>query len=189
MALQRHLHLHVAAPFNIQLANDRNGDTNFNDRPAGVVRNAGQGFDYQSLDLRLSRTFPLGRGLTFEAILEGLQRAEPDELPGAQQHPGSTFCQPGAVVTTRDASQSGYILTSAVPPEGAWRRRMQRSSHGRPHPFFSSSLGLRRRRGLPAKYARAASMSRPICSVSASSDGNLRSSRRRSRKKSRTLSP
>ena len=59
-----------ALPFNIQLPNDRNGDTNFNDRPAGVGRNAGEGFDYQSLDLRLSRTFSLRGGLSFEAIID-----------------------------------------------------------------------------------------------------------------------
>ena len=59
-----------ALPFNIQLPNDRNGDTNFNDRPAGVGRNAGEGFDYQSLDLRLSRTFSLGQNFSFEAIVD-----------------------------------------------------------------------------------------------------------------------
>lgn len=59
-----------ALPFNIQLPNDRNGDTNFNDRPAGVGRNAGEGFDYQSLDLRLSRTFSLGQSFSFEAIVD-----------------------------------------------------------------------------------------------------------------------
>jgi outer membrane receptor protein involved in Fe transport len=57
-------------PFNVQLPNDRNGDTNFNDRPAGVGRNAGEGFDYKSLDLRLSRTFTLGGGLSIETILD-----------------------------------------------------------------------------------------------------------------------
>ena len=59
-----------ALPFNIQLPNDRNGDTNFNDRPEGVSRNAGEGFDYQSLDLRLSRTFPLPAGFSVEAIVD-----------------------------------------------------------------------------------------------------------------------
>jgi hypothetical protein len=59
-----------ALPFNIQLPNDRNGDTNFNDRPAGVGRNTGEGFDDQSLDLRLSRAFPLVRGVSVEAILD-----------------------------------------------------------------------------------------------------------------------
>jgi hypothetical protein len=59
-----------ALPFNIQLPNDRNGDTNFNDRPAGVGRNAGEGFDYQSLDLRLSRTFSFGQSFSFETIVD-----------------------------------------------------------------------------------------------------------------------
>jgi hypothetical protein len=59
-----------ALPFNIQLPNDRNGDTNFNDRPVGVGRNAGEGFDYQSLDLRLSRTFSLRGGFSFETIVD-----------------------------------------------------------------------------------------------------------------------
>ncbi|MFL6195484.1 MAG: TonB-dependent receptor domain-containing protein [Thermoanaerobaculia bacterium] len=59
-----------ALPYNIQLPNDRNGDTNFNDRPAGVGRNAGEGFDYQSLDLRLSRTFSLTGGVSLEALID-----------------------------------------------------------------------------------------------------------------------
>jgi Carboxypeptidase regulatory-like domain/TonB dependent receptor len=57
-------------PFNVQLPNDRNGDTNFNDRPAGVGRNAGEGFDFQSLDLRLSRTFSLTGDLSLETIVD-----------------------------------------------------------------------------------------------------------------------
>jgi outer membrane receptor protein involved in Fe transport len=59
-----------ALPFNIQLPNDRNGDTTFNDRPIGVGRNTGKGFDYRALDLRISRTFPLRHGLALETILD-----------------------------------------------------------------------------------------------------------------------
>jgi hypothetical protein len=59
-----------ALPFNIQLPNDRNGDTNFNDRPAGVGRNSGEGFDYQSLDLRISRAFSFGHSVSVEMILD-----------------------------------------------------------------------------------------------------------------------
>ncbi len=59
-----------ALPFNIQIPTDRNGDTNFNDRPAGVGRNTGEGFDYQSLDLRLSRAFPLPGGVSVEALID-----------------------------------------------------------------------------------------------------------------------
>ena len=46
-------------PFNVLTGADRNGDTNFNDRPAGLGRNTGRGFDYASLDLRLSRRLAL----------------------------------------------------------------------------------------------------------------------------------
>jgi hypothetical protein len=59
-----------ALPFNIQLPFDRNGDTNFNDRPAGVGRNTGEGFDFQSLDLRLSRAFVLTRGMSLETSVD-----------------------------------------------------------------------------------------------------------------------
>ena len=41
-------------PFNIVTGGDRNNDTNVNDRPEGVARNTGVGFDYSALDLRLS---------------------------------------------------------------------------------------------------------------------------------------
>jgi hypothetical protein len=57
-------------PFNIQLPNDRNGDTNFNDRPIGVGRNTGHGFDYRSLDLRVSRTFALTSRISIEALAD-----------------------------------------------------------------------------------------------------------------------
>src|SRR6185436_3864189 len=55
-----------ALPFNLQLPNDRNGDTNFNDRPEGVGRNAGNGFDYRSLDLRLSHAFVVTHDVSIE---------------------------------------------------------------------------------------------------------------------------
>jgi hypothetical protein len=87
-----------ALPFNVQLPNDRNGDTNFNDRPVGVGRNTGEGFDFQSLDLRLSRSFPLGRGAAVETILDVfnvLNRANyqvPNNILGSP-----TFGRPTAV--------------------------------------------------------------------------------------------
>jgi hypothetical protein len=59
-----------ALPFNIQLPNDRNGDTIFNDRPIGIGRNTGNGFDYQSLDLRLSRTFPINTRISIETLVD-----------------------------------------------------------------------------------------------------------------------
>jgi outer membrane receptor protein involved in Fe transport len=92
-----------ALPFNIQLPNDRNGDTNFNDRPLGVGRNAGEGFDYKSLDLRLSRTFSLTQDLSLEAIVDVfnvLDRAN-------YQVPNNIFTSPtfGQPTATNDPRQ------------------------------------------------------------------------------------
>src|SRR6185295_15897010 len=58
-------------PFNVLLGSDRNFDTNLNDRPVGVARNSGEGFDFASLDLRLSRTFRINERVRLEGIVEG----------------------------------------------------------------------------------------------------------------------
>jgi hypothetical protein len=87
-----------ALPFNIQLPNDRNGDTNFNDRPMGVGRNAGRGFDYRALDLRLTHTFALTRGFSLEAMAEAfnvLNRANYQVPNNISTSP--TFGRPTAV--------------------------------------------------------------------------------------------
>ena len=58
-------------PFNILLGSDRNFDTNNNDRPAGVGRNTGRGFDYASLDMRLSRRIRLNERVSVDLLAEG----------------------------------------------------------------------------------------------------------------------
>jgi hypothetical protein len=58
-------------PFNVLTGGDRNLDTNVYDRPAGVGRNTGRGFDYASLDLRLNRRFSFGERVNMEMIVEG----------------------------------------------------------------------------------------------------------------------
>jgi len=58
-------------PFNIVTGTDRNFDTNVNDRPAGVGRNTGRGFDYSSFDLRVSRKIGFGESRSLEVIAEG----------------------------------------------------------------------------------------------------------------------
>jgi hypothetical protein len=89
-------------PFNILTGNDRNFDTNFNDRPVGVGRNTGRGFDTASLDLRLSRKFHLTDRFGLEAIVEGfnvLNRANlqlPNNVFGTGQTPLATFGNPTA---------------------------------------------------------------------------------------------
>ncbi|HEY8559689.1 MAG TPA: TonB-dependent receptor [Pyrinomonadaceae bacterium] len=58
-------------PYNVLAGADLNGDTNLNDRPAGVGRNTGRGFDYASLDLRLARRFEMTERLNLELLAEG----------------------------------------------------------------------------------------------------------------------
>ena len=87
-------------PFNVLFGSDRNLDTNNNDRPAGVGRNTGRGFDFASLDLRLSRQFRLSERMTFQFTAEGfniLNRANfgvPNNTFGAAANPLPTFGQP-----------------------------------------------------------------------------------------------
>lgn len=58
-------------PFNVLFGSDRNLDTNNNDRPLGVGRNTGRGFDFQSLDLRVSRRFHLTERVDLQLLAEG----------------------------------------------------------------------------------------------------------------------
>jgi len=58
-------------PFNILLGTDRNGDTNINDRPAGVARNTGRGFNFSELDLRLSKRITFRDRVGLELLAEG----------------------------------------------------------------------------------------------------------------------
>lgn len=94
-------------PFNVQLGSDRNFDTNFNDRPIGVGRNTGRGFDFASLDLRLSRRFHLTERLNLEALVEGFNlfnRANlqiPNNVFGSGVTPRPTFGQATAASESR----------------------------------------------------------------------------------------
>jgi hypothetical protein len=89
-------------PFNILTGNDRNFDTNFNDRPAGTGRNSGRGFNFASLDLRLSRKFRFDERFELETIAEGfnvLNHANlqlPNNTFGTAQTPLATFGRPTA---------------------------------------------------------------------------------------------
>lgn len=89
-------------PFNIQTNTDRNFDTNFNDRPAGVGRNTGRGFDFASLDLRLSKTFRFTERFSVEALAESfntLNRTNlqlPNNIFGAGTAPLASFGKPTA---------------------------------------------------------------------------------------------
>ena len=89
-----------ALPFNPLTGNDRNLDTNFNDRPVGLGRNSARGFNFASLDLRLSRRFRFTERLELETIAEGfnvLNHANlqlPNNTFGAGQTPLATYGLP-----------------------------------------------------------------------------------------------
>jgi hypothetical protein len=96
-----------ALPFNITTGADRNNDTNVNDRPAGVGRNTGDGFDFAALDLRLSRSIRFNERFGLEVIVEGFNifnRAN-FQLPNATFGTGSTpnpnFGRPTAAADPR----------------------------------------------------------------------------------------
>ncbi|HEV7646425.1 MAG TPA: TonB-dependent receptor [Pyrinomonadaceae bacterium] len=94
-------------PFNIVTGNDRNGDTNNNDRPIGVGRNTGRGFDHSSLDLRLSRRFVFSEAMNLELLIESfnvLNRANfsvPNNTFGTGTVPLAAFGRPTAAFDPR----------------------------------------------------------------------------------------
>ncbi|MEK6336170.1 MAG: carboxypeptidase regulatory-like domain-containing protein [Acidobacteriota bacterium] len=94
-------------PFNILTGSDRNFDTNNNDRPVGVARNAGRGFDFASLDLRVGRDFHLSDRVSLRILAEGFNlfnRANysvPNNTFGTGVTPLSTFGQPTAAFDPR----------------------------------------------------------------------------------------
>lgn len=87
-------------PFNVLLGTDRNLDTNNNDRPLGVGRNTGRGFDFASLDLRVSKRFKLTERVDLQLLAEGfnmLNRANfgvPNNTFGSGAAPLPAFGQP-----------------------------------------------------------------------------------------------
>ncbi len=77
-----------ARPYNITTGLDDNGDTVFNDRPAGVGRNSGRGAGQVTVDLRLTKSINLG----------GLLSGGPEGVPmGSAPPPGgaANAMQPG----------------------------------------------------------------------------------------------
>src|SRR4030095_181432 len=94
-------------PFNVLLGSDRNFDTTNNDRPVGVGRNTGRGFDFASLDMRLSRHFRISERLGVDGIAAGFNLftranfAVPNNTFGSGATPVTTFGQPTAAFDPR----------------------------------------------------------------------------------------
>jgi hypothetical protein len=98
-------------PFNIQTGTDNNGDTNTNDRPTGLGRNTGIGFDYLALDARVSRNFRVTERLQLTGLVEAfnlLNRTNkmiPNNIFGNgpyPQSPAPLFGTPTAVGDPRE---------------------------------------------------------------------------------------
>jgi len=96
-------------PYNILAGYDRNGNGDAtSDRPAGVGRNAGEGPDYFSVDLRISKKIPL-RGeechleLTVEAfnLFNRTNYSEVNTVYGPGTEPLPAFGQPTAAYPAR----------------------------------------------------------------------------------------
>ncbi|MBC7798596.1 MAG: TonB-dependent receptor [Pyrinomonadaceae bacterium] len=94
-------------PFNVLTGNDRNGDTNNNDRPIGTARNTGKGFDFSSLDVRVSRRFQVTERFNVEFLAEGfniLNHANysvPNNVFGTGTTPLAAFGTPTAAFDPR----------------------------------------------------------------------------------------
>ncbi len=96
-----------ALPFNIVTGADRNNDTTVNDRPVGVGRNTGVGFDFASFDLRLSRRLRFTERVGVEVLAEGFNlfnRANfqlPNNTFGTGTTPNATFGRPNGAADPR----------------------------------------------------------------------------------------
>ena len=93
--------------FNATTGQDTNGDTVFNDRPAGQGYNSFELPAYVTVDLRLDRTLPVGGGRTMELIAEGFNltnRLNPTNVNrtwGPNATANATFNTPTAAETAR----------------------------------------------------------------------------------------
>ena len=77
-----------APPFSVTTGFDDNGDTVFNDRPAGVGRNSARGAAQWNVNLRLNRTISLGGMLGGDGPVMLGGPPPPPPPPNMQQGPG-----------------------------------------------------------------------------------------------------
>jgi hypothetical protein len=95
-------------PYNAVTGQDTNGDTVFNDRPAGIPYNAYRVPGYYAIDLRISRKIEPARGRSIELILEGFNLANQliptavNRTYGPNATPNATF---GQVITSQASRQ------------------------------------------------------------------------------------
>lgn len=98
-------------PFNIVSGTDLNNDTNNNDRPGGVARNAGEAFSSRTLDVRLSRRVRITGRREIELMVEGfnvLNRANyliPNNTFGPGAYPADPLPSFGRPTAAGDSRQ------------------------------------------------------------------------------------
>ena len=86
---------HSGHPFNLLAGADINGDNHFtNDRPPGAGRNTGQGPDYISLDLRLSRRFQVKERVSLLFLAESFNLANRTNYASVNNVVGASFGPP-----------------------------------------------------------------------------------------------
>ncbi len=97
-----------AYPFNIQTGGSLFNDGNFNARPPGVGRNTGAGFEFSSMDLRLSRTFSFTEKWKLEMLAESFNTLNHSNL----QSPNNITSSPtfGKPTTAADPRQIQFGL-------------------------------------------------------------------------------
>ncbi len=102
---------HSGNPFNLLSGTDVNADHHYtNDRPVGAGRNTGLGPDYFSLDVRLSRTFPITEKANLQLLFEGFNITNRTNYASVNNVVGPSFgLTPG--FSTFDVSGS-----AAIPP-------------------------------------------------------------------------
>jgi hypothetical protein len=108
-----------APPYNITTGLDDNGDTVFNDRPAGVGRNSARGADQWNVTLRVNRSFNLGGLMGSNGgpiMMGGPPSASSSQRPtplAAQRGPGGGAGEGGGPVVREmimDGNASRYRL-------------------------------------------------------------------------------
>jgi len=112
-------------PFNLLAGADVNGDRHStNDRPVGAARNTGQGPDFTSFDMRISRRIKLGERADLQLLAEGfnlLNRTNYASVnnivgPRFDLAPGfSTFNVQGVKVDPTTSLATPLAFTSAFP--------------------------------------------------------------------------
>jgi hypothetical protein len=106
-------------PFNLLTGTDVQGDTyTTNKRPAHLGRNAGQGPNFVTLDLRVSRRFPWGERRNVEFIAEGFNLLNRTNFRSINNVVGDVPYQSlgSPIVGNRGPATSPLAFTSALNP-------------------------------------------------------------------------